>query len=286
MSVFYLIVKAKKETPTVNNSRILTYFDNPIEFNLKKKYEMALVGFDSVHSYTNINSTNNVFRYSPNSGTSNYTIYVEEGAYELNELNTYIQDEMKKQVGNLLYRADGVVIGANLSTSRSTLKFGKPGPTTHYWVDFNVNSSLASVLGFTKGEYTYVEKKEDPTDPDKVTSYIDYYESETTSIIDDLTIIRVTNDIIGSSYSDGKSINDIYSFHPDVPPSYKISEKPFHLIYLPIVVARISRMETNILNQNGNLIDFRGEDIILRFHVRERITSVLQDLFTSSAVER
>ena len=177
MSGFYLIVKAKKETPTVNNSRILTYFDTPIEFDLKKKYEMALVGFDSVHSYTNINSTNNVFRYSPNSGTSNYTIYIEEGANELNELNTYLQDEMKKQVGNLLYRADGVVIGANLSTSRATLKFGKPGPTTHYWVDFNVNNSLAPVLGFTKGEYTYVEKREDPTDPDKVTSNIDYYES-------------------------------------------------------------------------------------------------------------
>ena len=285
MSGFYLIVKAKKETPTVNNSRILTYFDNPIEFDFKKNYEMALVGFDSVHSYTNIDSTNNVFRYSPNSGTSNYTIYVEEGAYELSELNTYIQDEMKKQLGSL-YRTDGVIISANLSTSRSTLKFGKPNSTTHYYVDFNVNNSLAHFLGFTKGEYTYVEKKEDPDYPDKVTSYIDYYESETTSIIDDVTIIRITNDIIGSSYSDGKSINDIYSFHPDVPPSYKISEKPFHLIYLPIVVNRISRMETNIINQNGHLIDFRGEDIILRFHVRERITSVLQDLFTSSAVER
>ena len=80
---FYLIVKAKKEHPTINNSRILTYFENPIEFNLNKEYEMALVGFDTVHSYTNINSKNNVFRYSPNSGTSNYTIYVEEGAYEL-----------------------------------------------------------------------------------------------------------------------------------------------------------------------------------------------------------
>ena len=285
MSGFYLVVKAKKETPSVRNSVIQTYFDNPIEFDLKKKYEMALVGFDTVHSYTNINSTNNVFRYSPNSGTSNYTIYVEEGAYEMSELNTYIQDEMKKQVGSL-YRADGVVIGANLSTSRSTLKFGKPGPTTKYWVDFNVNNSLAPFLGFTKGEYTYVEKREDPSDPDKVTSYIDYYESETTSIIDDVTIIRITNDIIGSSYSDGKSINDIYSFHPDVPPGYKISEKPFQLIYLPIVVSKISRMETNILNLNGHLIDFRGEDIILRFHVRERITSVLQDLFTSSAVER
>ena len=153
MSGFYLIIKAKKETPTVNNSRILTYFDNPIEFDLKKKYEMALVGFDTVHSYTNINSTNNVFRYSPNNGTQSYTIYIEEGAYELKEINQYLQDEMKKQVGSL-YRADGVVIGENLMTLRSTLKFGKPGPKTKYWVNFNVSNGLASVLGFNKGEYT------------------------------------------------------------------------------------------------------------------------------------
>ena len=199
ISAFYLIVKAKKETPSVRNSVIQTYFDNPIEFDLKKKHEMALMGFDTVHSYTNINSTNNVSRYSPNNGTQSYTIYIEEGAYELSELNDYLQNEMKKQVGNL-YRADGVVIGANLMTLRSTLKFGKPGPTTKYWVDFNVNNSLAPVLGFTKGEYIYVEKREDPIDPDKVTSFIDYYESERISRIDDESIIRVTNDITGSSY--------------------------------------------------------------------------------------
>ena len=36
MSGFYLIVKAKKETPTVNNSRILTYFDYPHRIQIKQ----------------------------------------------------------------------------------------------------------------------------------------------------------------------------------------------------------------------------------------------------------
>ena len=106
MSEFYLIVKAEKEIPTVKNSIIKTYFDNPIEFDFNKKYKIALVGFDTVHSYTNINSKNNVFRYSPNNGTQSYTILIEEGAYELNELNDYIQNEMKKQVGSLYSRPD------------------------------------------------------------------------------------------------------------------------------------------------------------------------------------
>ena len=159
-------------------------------------------------------------------------------------------------------------------TLKATLKFGKPGPTTRYWVDFSVNNSLASVLGFNKEEYTYVERIEDPIDPDKVTSYTDYYESENLVRIDDVTSIRITNDIIGDSYSNGKSVNDIYAFLPDVSPGFKIIEKPIHLFYYPIVVNKISRIETKIVDQKGNLIDFRGEDIIIRFHVREKSTSV------------
>ena len=61
---------------------------------------MALVSFNTYRSYTNINSKNNVFRYSPNNGTQSYTIYIEEGAYEVNEINTYLQAQMKRQVGN------------------------------------------------------------------------------------------------------------------------------------------------------------------------------------------
>ena len=234
---------------------------------------MALVSFNTYRSYTNIDEKNNVFRYSPNSGTSNYTIYVEKGAYELNQLNSYLQAQMKIQVGNL-YREDGVVIAANLMTLKSTLKFGNPGPTTRYWVDFSATNSLASVLGFDKKEYTYIERRDNPLDPDKVTSFTDYYESENLVRIDDVASIRITNDIIGDSYSNGKSVNDIYAFPPNVSPGFKIIEKPIHLFYYPIVVNKISRIETRIIDQKGNLIDFRGEDIIIRFHVREKSNSI------------
>ena len=269
MSAFFLTIEAGNETPTINNSIIRTYFERSIELDHKKKYEMALVSFNTYRSYTNINDKNNVFRYSPNNGTSNFTIYVQEGAYEVNELNTYIQAEMKRQVGNL-YREDGVVIGANLMTLKATLKFGKSGPTTHYYVDFNVTNSLATVLGFNKEEYTYVERREDPINPDRVTSFTNYYESEHQVRIDEVTSIRITSDIIGDSYSNGKSVNDIYAFLPNVSPGFKIIKKPIHLFYYPIVVNKISRIETRIIDQKGNLIDFRGEDIIIRFHVREK----------------
>ena len=53
MSGFYLRVKS-------TNSKIKTYFNTPIELDMNKKYEMALVGLGTYHSFPNINSTNNV----------------------------------------------------------------------------------------------------------------------------------------------------------------------------------------------------------------------------------
>ena len=62
MSGFYLRVKS-------TNSKIKTYFNPPIELGDRQKYEMALVGLETYHSFPNITSANNVFRYSPNNPT-------------------------------------------------------------------------------------------------------------------------------------------------------------------------------------------------------------------------
>jgi hypothetical protein len=78
----------------------------------------------------------------PNAGTNSYTIYIRKGTYEINQLNEYLQNEMEKQTGSL-YKVDGVTITANESSLKAVLTFGKPTATTKYWVDFNVNNSIA-----------------------------------------------------------------------------------------------------------------------------------------------
>ena len=104
--------------------------------------------------------------------------------------------------------------------------------------------------------------------------------------IDEVSKKRITNDIIGASYLDGETTNDIYSFYPEVAPGYKIVEKPLHLIYLPIVVQKMFTMKTQIVDQNGRLMNFRGEDIIMRFHIRQRMSNILYDAFSNAAVSR
>mgnify|MGYP003546407550 CR=1 FL=1 len=58
-------------------------------------------------------------------------------------------------------------------------------------------------------------------------------------------------------------------FFPSVGPGYKIIEVPVNLVYLPITMNTISSMETKLIDQNGKLINLRGEELSIRFHIRE-----------------
>jgi hypothetical protein len=82
--------------------------------------------------------------------------------------------------------------------------------------------------------------------------------------------ILVNIDIIMGSYVKGFGSSTIYSFHPNVAPGYKIVERPNpSLIYNPLSRQDISRMRVWLTDQNGDLIDLRGETVTLRIHVRE-----------------
>ena len=119
-------------------------------------------------------------------------------------------------------------------------------------VDLTPENSVRSVLGFNALMYSS-----------------GYNESENIVNILSVTSLRITSDIIGSSYSNGSNENTIYSFFPSVGPGYKIIEVPVNLVYLPITMNTISSMETKLIDQNGKLINLRGEELSIRFHIRE-----------------
>ena len=118
-----------------------------------------------------------------------------------------------------------------------------------FQVDFRYERSPNSVLGFNKAVYTS-----------------DYQEYE--NPVDILSIL-VNVDIISGSYVNGQRNPTIYSFFPAVNPGYKIIETPANLVYLPVTLDAIYSMETSLTDQNGKLLNLRGENISIRFHVRE-----------------
>src|SRR5277367_6428741 len=82
--------------------------------------------------------------------------------------------------------------------------------------------------------------------------------------------ILVNIDIIMDSYVNGSPSPTMYSFYANVAPGYKIVERPNpSLINYRLSRHDISRMRVWLTDQQGNLIDLRGEMITIRIYVRE-----------------
>ena len=84
-----------------------------------------------------------------------------------------------------------------------------------------------------------------------------------------INIILVNIDIISGSYVNGFTQPTIYSFFPDVSPRYKIIVNPHNFIYLPITTDTIHSITIWLTDQIGNELILRGENLSMRFHLRE-----------------
>jgi hypothetical protein len=229
-------------------SQIRTAFNAPIQLDKNKRYEMALVNLETYYSFPNITAENNQFKYSPDDGVSWFTIFIPEGSYEVKDLNESIQDQMKQKnhydnVNDKYY----ISITPNASTLRCILTL-----ENKYRVDFTHPNSLSSVLGFNNKIYSD-----------------GYNASENVVNIITINSIFANTDIVGGSYVNGLSKPTIYSFFPNVSPGYKIVENPRNLVYLPLLMDTISSIETSLTDQNGKLLNLRGENLTIRFHIRE-----------------
>ena len=138
---------------------------------------------------------------------------------------------------------NNVEISANTNTLRSEM-FLK----NNYVVVFRKDKSINSLLGFHSKLYTSR-----------------FHESENTVNILTIYSVLVNIDIISGSYVNGSTQPTIYSFFPNVSPGYKINENRHNLLYLLITSDTIH----SITDQNGNELNLRGENLSMRFHLRD-----------------
>lgn len=209
-------------------------FYPPILLKPDTEYVIGLIDFQSFNSIPNIETgKNDKFYY----GTS--FLEIPEGAYELSEVLEYIENNLPSSV---LFEWN-----LNHTTQKCIIKCTSP-------IDFTFKDSIRDLLGFQS----------------RVLPANKLVQSDHSVDISKVNAICVVCDIVSNSYSNGQQSHILHQFYPSVPAGFKIIETPRNIVYLPVANDRsIPRITLQIVDQNGELINFKQELITIRLHLKE-----------------
>ena len=158
-------------------------------------------------------------------------------SYELEDIEKYIQSKLPKMVT--------FTLKPNNNTLSSVIKCSED-------IDFKQKNSVGELLGFSQ----------------RILKHDIEHHSELPVKILKINSLRIECNITSGAYINNQSVYTIRQFLPAVPPGYKIIEVPKQVIYLPVSVKNIDHIQLRIVDQDGELINFRGETITIRLHIK------------------
>lgn len=204
----------------------------PIELSPHKNYTLGLVELLTFNSIPNIDVGNNKIHI------GREVITLPAGSYEIEDIENYVKQALtdKKIV---------IEIKPNNNTLRSEIR-------SNCDIDLTPNESIGRLLGFTP----------------RILKADKNHESDLPVAILKVNALRVECNLTSGAYINGQRVHTIHEFFPSVPPGYKIIEIPSHVIYLPIISKIIDHIQLRIVDQDGNLVNFRGEIITIRLHIK------------------
>lgn len=163
-------------------------------------------------------------------------IRIPTGSYEVEDLGSCI---------NTLYGHNVVRINGNRNTLKTEIL-----PVESMIFDENISK----LLGFEEEMHLVGLQTYTSTNPTNITK---------------VNVLRIDCNVVQGSFLNGKKTHCVHEFCPNVPPGYRIIEVPNSLIYYSINTTEISSLTLNILDQSNREVDFRGETVTIRVHLRQ-----------------
>lgn len=208
-------------------------FFPPIELSPSKNYVLGLVELLTFNTIPNIDEKNKFYILEEEE-----PIQIPPGSYELDDIEKILKKRLSAK--NIDFR-----LKANNNTLRSSIKCS-------HRIDFRPSDSLGYLLGFTP----------------RILEADTFHTSDLPVKILKINSLRVECNITTGAYSNGEKVHTIHEFFPAVPPGFKIIEVPRQVIYLPVTVKSINSIQLRIVDQDGNLVNFRKEVITIRLHLK------------------
>lgn len=167
-------------------------------------------------------------------------IKIPVGSYEIEDIYTFLKNTLRKDSVKFELRV-------NKNTLKCEVLCSQP-------IDFSRKNTIGSLLGFS----------ERVLEPNIV------HESDMSVNVFRVNALRLECNITSGAYINNTPAHTIHEFCPTVPPGYKIIEVPRNVIYLPVAVRTIHTLTIKIVDQNDQIVNFCGETITIRIHIKKR----------------
>lgn len=240
-------------TLTGNSSNLSSSIFPEVELDKRADYSCALLELTTYHTIPNVTKSNNRVLYywtsekKPANGAKDGVLtefQVPPGCYEAKEILDYIKNQFK-----------GLGLTFEYTINKNTFRTSIKCTTTLYTGAENSGCIFQEIFGFAEERLLTKNSTSTSNDIVKIASK---------------DIVRVECSIASGSYVNGKHSHAIYEFATNrVDVGYKIIERPRNLIYLPVTVRKLNRIDISLVDQNGSPIDFCGETITCRIHIKK-----------------
>lgn len=242
---------------TGEDSTLTLHLEHPLHLEKNVKYQLGLVGFYSENNIYNLQENATIRFWDKDISSLNDTLIITAGYWTVEKLQNSIVD---------------FIASLKLNVDSTKFQIRKVDDRINLWspLKFHLDEEISKLLGFHP--------------PQKQSNVIDsYYDADTTVVAQNPPNLRavdvieihcnaIENSYVKHSEHDHKHSETaiLYSFFPDAPHGYKISEVPRERLYLPVRkgMTKLQRVTVNITNHRDLLVKNSGVNNIVYLHLK------------------